>query len=55
MNVTTKPTLSWVKQQIREATAWDRTPRLLIHDNDGIFAQFGRPVSVERDGKTHSY
>jgi putative transposase len=30
---------SWVKQQIRQATAWDKAPRFLIHDNDGIFSQ----------------
>ena len=51
VNVTTNPTLAWVKQQIREATAWDQTPRFLVHDNDGIFGQFGRPVTVERDGQ----
>ena len=35
-NLTTNPTLSWVKQPIRQATAWDATPRFLVHDNDGI-------------------
>jgi hypothetical protein len=35
VNVTTNPTLAWVKQQIREATRWGSTPRFLIHDNDG--------------------
>jgi putative transposase len=40
--VTSNPTLAWVKQQLREATAWGRTPRFLLHDNDGIFGQFGR-------------
>ena len=54
-NVTTNPTLSWVKQQIREATAWDKIPRFLVHDNDGVFGQFGRPVRVEQDGKSRSY
>jgi transposase InsO family protein len=38
--VTSSPTLDWVKQQIREATAWDEAPRFLIHDNDGIFGQY---------------
>ena len=38
--VTSAPTLDWVKQQIREATAWDRVPRFLLHDNDAIFGQF---------------
>ena len=35
--VTSNPTLDWVKQQLREATAWGRTPRFLVHDNDGIW------------------
>ncbi|MFH1131186.1 MAG: integrase core domain-containing protein [Pseudomonadota bacterium] len=39
---TSSSTLAWVKQQIREATAWGNCPRFLIHDNDGIFGQFGR-------------
>jgi hypothetical protein len=30
LNVTASPTLSWAKQQIREATAWDQTPRFLL-------------------------
>jgi putative transposase len=54
-NVTTNPTLPWVKQQIREATAWDQTPRFLVHDNDGIFGQFGRRITVEEKGRTRSY
>jgi len=32
VNVTTSPTLPWVKQQIRDATAWGETPRFLVHD-----------------------
>jgi putative transposase len=55
VNVTTSPTLSWVKQQIREATGFDQTPRFLIHDNDGIFGQFGRSVPVEEHGRRRSY
>jgi putative transposase len=55
VNVTTNPTLSWVKQQIREATAEGRTLRFLVHDNDGIFGQYGRPVTVEKDDSTRSY
>ena len=50
INVTTNPTLSWVKQQIREATVWDPCPRFLVHDNDGISGQFGRSVTVEENG-----
>jgi hypothetical protein len=43
-----------VKQQIREATV-DEAPRLLVHDNDGIFGQCGRPVTVEKNGRKRSY
>jgi transposase InsO family protein len=55
VNVTSNPTLAWVKQQLREATAEDRTPRFLVHDNDGIFGQYGRPVIVEQDDGRRSY
>jgi hypothetical protein len=55
INVTTNPTLAWVQQQIREATPWDRTPRFLLHDNDGVFGQLGRPVIVEGNGRKRSY
>jgi putative transposase len=55
VSVTTAPTLPWVKQQIREATAWDTTPCFHIHDNDGVFGQFGRPVVVEESGGRRSY
>jgi hypothetical protein len=41
-NVTTNPTLDWVKKQIRDIAAFDRKPRFLLHDNDGIFGQFGQ-------------
>lgn len=41
INVTTSPSLAWVKQQIREIAAFGDGPRFLIHDNDGIFGQFG--------------
>ena len=51
MNVTTSPTLPWVKQQIREATAWGQTARFLIHDNDGIYGQYKTQHIVEKDGK----
>jgi putative transposase len=55
VNVTTNPTLPWVKQQIREATAWNQIPRFLIHDNDGIFGQYGRRVTVEKSDRTRSH
>jgi putative transposase len=55
VNVTTNPTLPWVKQQIRQATLWSITPRFLIHDNDGIFGQFGRRMTVKSDDRKRSY
>jgi hypothetical protein len=55
VNVTTSPTIAWVKQQIRHATGWDREPRFLVHDNDGIFGQLGRPATVERNDRTRSF
>lgn len=42
MAVTESPTLAWVKQRVREATPFGSVPRFLVHDNDGIFGQFGR-------------
>ncbi len=30
-----------MKIQIRDIAAFDRKPRFLLHDNDGIFGQFG--------------
>ena len=51
--VTSNPTLEWVKQQLREATEWGRAPRFLLHDNDGIFGQYGsaRPVADDATGR----
>ena len=54
-NVTTAPTLPWVKQQIREATAWGLTSRFLVHDNDGIYGQYRPRRTVESGGKRRSY
>ncbi len=54
-NVTTNPTLPWVKQQFREATAEDGTLRFLVHDNDGIFGQFGKTLTVEKKSRRRSY
>ena len=53
--VTGAPTLDWVKQQIREATAWDRVPRFLLHDNDAIFGQFraGRRTGCGVSGRRY--
>jgi len=48
--------LGWVKQQIREATPWGKTPRFLTHDNDGIFGQYShRPTVIKVDGKKRTY
>jgi len=55
VNVTTNPTLPWVKQQIREATAWGNTPRFFIHDNDGIFGQCGKTWTVNEGGRKRGY
>jgi putative transposase len=46
--VTASPTLAWLKQRIREATPFGSVPRFIVHDNDGIFGQFGR----RRPGKS---
>ena len=50
ITATMHPTLDWLKQQIRNAT-WDECPIFLIHDNNGIFGQLGKPVSVRLKGK----
>ncbi len=50
--VTARPTLAWVKQRIREATPFGSVPRFLVHDNDGIFGQFGR-CRVGRPGRRY--
>jgi hypothetical protein len=43
INVTTHPSLPWVKRQILDLSAFDCSPRFLLHDNDGIFGKFGHP------------
>jgi len=43
-NVTTQPSLAWVKQQIRNLAPYGSAPRFLIHDNDGIFGQLGNHI-----------
>ena len=50
INVTAHPNQAWVRQQIRDATFEDQ-PKFLIHDNDGIFGQLGRPTIAEVNGK----
>jgi putative transposase len=55
VNVTSNPTLPWVKQQIREATGTDVAPRFLVHDNDGIFRQYGRRATGADGDRRRSY
>jgi hypothetical protein len=50
--VTSDPTLEWVKHQIRHVSVFDRKPRFLLHDNDGIFGQFGHPKKLS-GGRRH--
>lgn len=42
VDVTTAPTLPWVKQQLPEVTAWDNSTRFWLHGNDQMFGQFGK-------------
>ncbi len=53
ITATMHPTLDWLKQQIRYAI-WDECPKFLIHDNDGIFGQLGKPVTARFKGKSVS-
>ncbi len=50
INVTAHPTQEWVRQQIRTAS-YEKQPKFLLHDNDGMFGQLGKPASVEVSGK----
>jgi putative transposase len=52
-NVTSSPTLAWVKQQLRDLFAFDSGPRFLIHDNDGMFGQLGRRGRGKRRFRCH--
>jgi putative transposase len=38
-NITSSPSALWVAQQLREAFPFERAPRYLIHDRDGIFGK----------------
>ena len=40
LGVTARPSLDWVKQQLRDAVGWQPV-RFVVHDNDGIFGQLG--------------
>ena len=50
INVTRHPTQTWVRQQVRDAT-FDSEPKFLVHDNDGMYGQLGKSVTVEVIGK----
>jgi transposase InsO family protein len=50
VNVTEHPSQAWVQQQLRDA-AFDGSPKFLLHDNDGMFGQLGKPVTKEVNGK----
>ena len=49
-NVTRYPTLDWIKQQFRGAS-FEGQPKFIIHDNDGKYGQFGKPVILGHHGK----
>jgi putative transposase len=42
--VTEGPSLPWVKNQLRHVFAFEHPYKFVIHDNDGIFGQFGAPT-----------
>jgi len=50
--VTYSPSLEWIKNQIREISPYGEGPRFLIHDNDRLYGQFGRPKK-HQDGGTY--
>ena len=50
VGVTGHPTLKWVKQQVRNVT-FNTQPKFLIHDNDGIYGQLGKPLTMEVDDR----
>jgi len=54
VNVATGPMLRRVKQQIRDATAWETIPRFPVHDDEDIFGQDGRTLSVEGTHRWYS-
>jgi len=51
INVTSHPTQAWVRQQLRDATFDNAEPKFLVHDNDGMYGQLGKSVTVEVIGK----
>ena len=52
VNVTTSPTLAWVKQQFREATPSGDSPHFLVHDNDATYGH-GRDRHPTAVGQRH--
>ena len=49
-NITRYPSLDWIRQQFRDAS-FESQPKFIIHDNDGKYGQFGKPIIIERLGK----
>jgi hypothetical protein len=41
-NITRNPTAQWVAQQIIEAFPWDKVPKYLIRDRDGVYGNYFR-------------
>ena len=39
LNVTPHPTAEWVARQLTEAFGWERTPRYVVRDRDGIYGE----------------
>src|ERR1700756_5616592 len=37
--VTTHPTAEWIANQVTEACGWERAPRYLIRDRDGVYGE----------------
>jgi hypothetical protein len=52
INVTQHPSLPWVKRQILHISVFDSSPGFILHDNNGIFGQFGHPRR-EPEGKRY--
>ena len=48
-SVTSHPTMAWIVQQLREATAFGRQPRFMFRDNDGLYG-LGVPAFLKSTG-----
>jgi hypothetical protein len=53
IKVTTSPSLAWVEQQVREATAWGKAPRFWLRNKDGIFDQYRKRERRGREGRRY--